>query len=152
MKRQTTAKALYTAGGAAVIGMTLVIVALAALLVLPAEQTLASGPEGQATDTAHLMVQFSDGRTFIRPVTFTGVISHLQALDGTDLDVRIEVDPVFGPGLCAIEGIGCPTGDCFCPDNQWTTSLWDVSQWTQPWPAPDLQGGTAPWAVCCWSW
>ncbi len=141
MEKRTTAKALYAAGGAAVMGTTLVIVALAALLLLPAEQTLASGPEGQATDTAHLMVQFSDGRTYIRPVTFTGVISHLGALDGTDLNVRIEVDPDYGPGLCAVEGIGCPTGDCFCSDNQWTTSLWDGSQWTQPWPAPDLQDG-----------
>ena len=40
MKRQTTAKALYSVGGAFVLGAALVIVALAALLALPAEQTL----------------------------------------------------------------------------------------------------------------
>ena len=126
MKRQTTARALYTAGGAGVIGGALVIVALASLLVLPVRETLAAGP-----NESHVVVILpGELDVSVRPISFTGQISGPVALEMAGFDMV-----AVGDTVCAIEGVGCPDatdiGSCFCPDNFWAQAPWDAA--TETW-------------------
>jgi hypothetical protein len=121
--------------GPIILGLALTVVVVLALLALPADEI-----EAQSVMTAHVVIQFSDGTLWVRPIAFTGEISGANTLAQTDLEFE-----QMGEAVCSINGIGCPASDCFCPDNLWTQSFWDGSGWGQPWPFPNLQDGDV-WA------
>ena len=59
----------------------------------------------------------------------------------------------FGTSVCSIEGVGCPTDDCFCGGNTyWGYSYWDGSAWQGY--AVGASGSviTATGAVEGWRW
>jgi hypothetical protein len=115
--------------------------ALAALAALALPEARAQGPE----KSAHVVVEFGDGRVVVRPITFTGEISGLTALGLAGLDVVSD-----NGAVCAIEGTGCPASDCFCPDNWWQQSYWMDGAWQDPgWPPALI---TAANAVDGWAW
>ncbi|MBW7882029.1 MAG: hypothetical protein H3C34_05210 [Caldilineaceae bacterium] len=80
-------------------------------------------------NTAAVVVQMDDSRSLVRLIDFSEPISGLAALTQSDLAVTLaETD--FGPAVCAIEGVGCPSDDCFCdPDRFWAYSFWDGAAW-----------------------
>lgn len=81
-------------------------------------------------NAADVVVDFGDGRTVTRRVTFTTTtISGLQALQSTGLQLTT-VDYSFGTAVCAIEGVGCPATNCFCNANKfWGYQFWDGAAW-----------------------
>jgi hypothetical protein len=106
-------------------------VLLLALILLPAPFA-AAGTLSPTDDpnVADVVVDFGDGRTITRRVTFTSTtISGLQALQSTGLQLTT-VDFSFGTAVCAIEGVGCPATNCFCNANQfWGYQFWDGAAW-----------------------
>jgi hypothetical protein len=64
----------------------------------------------QGLNQVGLVVHFGDGSSITRCVTFSEPqISGLEVLERSDLDVVTHQSVV-----CAIEGTGCPAGDCWC--------------------------------------
>jgi hypothetical protein len=101
---------------------------------------------------AHIVVQADGTGSLVRPITFTGSISGIQALLNTGLSVTV-ADTSFGPAVCAIAGTGCPADDCFCdPSRFWSYSSWDGTQW-QPYQVGASQSVVSmTGAVEGWRW
>ncbi|NTW44837.1 MAG: terpene cyclase/mutase family protein, partial [Anaerolineaceae bacterium] len=102
---------------------------------------------------AGLVVTFPDGSSLLRCVTFTGnSISGYDLLSTSGLKMDSFFDPVKGPGVCAIEGSGCPTNNCFCEmPNYW--SYWHLDNET--WSYSTIGAGTyevKPGTVDGWAW
>ena len=115
MKQQTTAKALYAAGGAAVIGGALVMAAMFALLAQPVVEVQADGPDAQADKSAHVVVVFSGERAAVRSISWTGTISRVAAMKAAGFTVEH-----LGDAVCSIDGDGCPASNCWaCGTNNW---------------------------------
>ena len=83
--------------------------------------------------TGHVVVQFSDGDTTVRPITWTGNITRVAALEAAGLDVESS-----GETVCSIEGDGCPVTDCFCADNWWGQGEWAGTAWAETYSPPNL--------------
>lgn len=117
------------------VGVSLGLLFLAVLLVsMPADKSLA---QGTATYSAHVVVQFMNGDTAVRPITWTDTISRVAALEAAGFAVEHS-----GDALCSIEGDGCPASDCFCADNWWAQGQWAGTAWdTSAWPPPNLVDG-----------
>lgn len=98
----------------------------------PASEGVAQGPE----QSAHVVVQFSDGGTAVRPITWTGTISRVTALDMAGFTLVKS-----GGFVCSIDGDGCPSSNCFCADNWWISGQWDKTAWDGSFPFPDLAEG-----------
>lgn len=80
-------------------------------------------------ETAHVIVQFDDNARVARQIAFTDPISGFTALELSGLSVVIS-NTSFGPAVCAIEGVGCPSTDCFCGGSTfWGYSYYDGSAW-----------------------
>jgi hypothetical protein len=93
----------------------------------------------QGTDafSAHVVVQFANGDTAVRPITWTGTISRVAALKAAGFRVRHN-----GDALCSIECEGCPDTDCFCSTNLWSQGQWAGMGWdATAWPPPDVVDG-----------
>lgn len=103
-------------------GLALVMALLLGLLLLPASDTQADGP-----DTAHLIIQFDENTSIVRPISFTAPISGLAALQMTDLTVVIS-NTGFGPAVCAIDEVGDSAANCF-GTGFWNYSFWNGSDW-----------------------
>lgn len=85
--------------------------------------------EADEVKEASVVVQFDDSDVIVRPISFTGEISGLTALELSGLDFEAQ-DFGWGTALCSIEGVGCPASDCFCGGNTfWGTSFWNGSEW-----------------------
>ncbi|MCD6302879.1 MAG: hypothetical protein J7M15_05065 [Anaerolineae bacterium] len=82
----------------------------------------------QDVKTAYIVVRFANHDTIVRPVTFTGTISALDALEATDLAYTTK-DTGSGPFLCSIEEVGDSTPACDNGDRYWATYLWDGDAW-----------------------
>lgn len=89
---------------------------LLALAAAPAEVDLAAPNLVAAVDENHAAVIVDTGQTVKKVcVTFTE-----NDITGAEALRRARVDPVFssygekGEAVCAICGVGCPAGDCFC--------------------------------------
>ncbi|MBC8077034.1 MAG: hypothetical protein H7Y32_13235, partial [Chloroflexales bacterium] len=91
---------------------------LRALLALLAVLTLGVGaPGAQASTTNHaaVVVQFADGTTDVRRISFTEPsISGLEALRRAGLAIEERAGAV-----CRVERVGCPAADCFCAAPQY---------------------------------
>jgi hypothetical protein len=112
------------------IGLLFIVVLL---MGMSTDKTLAQGP---GPHSAHVVVQFIDGDTAVRPITWTGTISRVAALETAGFTVEHNGDTV-----CSIEGDGCPAIDCFCPDNWWAQGQWAGTAWDAPYPFPNLADG-----------
>ena len=97
------------------------------------------GTPAESAASAHVVVQFADGATHIRPVAWSGEMTRVQALEQAGYDV---VSDEAGEAICSIEGYGCPATDCFCPDNLWAQGQWEEDGWdTDAWPPPAVVEG-----------
>lgn len=105
-----------------------------------------------APNAADVVVDFGDGHTVTRRITFTGTaISGLNALQLSGLELTT-VDFSFGTAVCAIEGVGCPASNCFCNANKfWGYQFWDGATWQGYMTGP---GGSniGAGAVEGWAW
>ncbi len=120
---------------AALGGVALIVALLGGLLFVPVDETQADDP-----NEGHVVVVFPNGKGIVRDITFSGEISRTAALQLTELDVVVN-----GGTVCAIEGVGCPATNCFCPDNWWSQSNWITSTktWSGTFPSPtNLGDGT----------
>lgn len=80
-------------------------------------------------ETATVIVQFDDNARVARAIAFTDPISGIRALELAGLNVVIS-DTSFGPAICAIEGVGCPSSNCFCGGSTfWGNSYHDGTLW-----------------------
>jgi hypothetical protein len=87
--------------------------------------------------SAHVVIQFADGTTAVRPITWTGTISRVTALEMAGFTVEYN-----GDTICSINEEGCPASDCFCPTNLWAQGQWVLQAWdTTAWPPPRLMDG-----------
>jgi hypothetical protein len=88
-----------------------------------------------AVSTAHVVVQFSDGDTAVRPITWTGSITRIAALKVAGFAVEHNAETV-----CSIDGDGCPSGtSCFtCGDNLWGQGEWAGTAWAETYSPPNL--------------
>jgi hypothetical protein len=104
------------------------------LVSISTDTILAQAPNGKS---AHVVVQYVDGDTAVRPITWTATMTRIGALKAAGFDTAHDGDLV-----CNIEGEGCPASDCFCPDNWWAQGQWAGTAWdTSAWPPPDLEDG-----------
>jgi hypothetical protein len=93
--------------------------------------------ESTNTHSAHVVVQFADGDTAARRLTWTGTISRVAALETAGIQAAHN-----GDVLCSIEGEGCPASDCFCAGNLWAQGHWAGIAWdATAWPPPNLTDG-----------
>ncbi len=104
------------------LALGLVMVTLLLLAALSPAETSAAGP-----DEAHVVIQFDENWSIVRPISFTAPISGLAALELTGLNL-ITTETGFGPAVCAIEGTGNPAADCF-GSGFWAYSFWNGSEW-----------------------
>lgn len=104
------------------------------LMGISADKSLAQGAD---THSAHVVVQFANGDTAVRPITWTGTISRVAALQTAGINVEYS-----GDSVCSIDGEGCPDTDCFCAANLWAQGQWAGAAWdTTAWPPPNLVDG-----------
>lgn len=94
--------------------------------VLPLFLCLALAAVALATATAgaDVIVHLPNGNTLFRHVTFdTPTIDAVQELQRTGL--RVETSGAGkGTAVCRIEGVGCPSTDCFCACNGGACNYW----------------------------
>lgn len=87
--------------------------------------------------SAHVVVQFANGDSAVRPISWTGTISRVMALQLAGFDVANN-----GDSVCSINGEGCPDTNCFCPSNLWAQGQWAYSGWDDvTWPPPNVVDG-----------
>jgi prenyltransferase beta subunit len=97
---------------------------LALMGVLP---TLAAGGD---PNTAHIAVQLGNGEVEMRRITFTQPsVNGFEALELAGF----QVDSTDSGLVCSIEGMGCPTTNCFCSSSYWrfyhlNNGEWNFSQ------------------------
>jgi prenyltransferase beta subunit len=105
-----------------------------------------------APNAADVVVDFGDGHTVTRRITFTdAAISGLQALQLSGLELTT-VDFSFGTAVCAIEGVGCPATNCFCDANKfWGYQFWDGAAW-QGYMSGASSSSVGAGAVEGWAW
>jgi len=93
--------------------------------------------ESAAPGSAVVVVQFADGHTAVRQVTWTGTISRPLALQAAGFVIESSGDVV-----CSIEGEECPASDCFCASNLWAQGQWAGTAWdSEAWPPPNVVDG-----------
>jgi len=103
--------------------------ASAGALPKPLAVLVAQGVPTPTINTVSVVVQFDDQRSLVRSVDFSEPLTGLAVLQRTGLDITW-AETSFGPGVCAIEGIGCPADNCFCdPNRYWGYSYWDGAAW-----------------------
>jgi hypothetical protein len=99
--RRRGAPALLAAGLAALLATTLAAVPVA----LPARLAAQGAPP-----TADVVVDYDDGRVAVRRVALDGAgLTGLSVLERADLQLVQN-----GGAVCALGGVGCPAGNCFC--------------------------------------
>lgn len=99
-----------------------------------------------------IIVQFDDYAQVVRPFTFRGEISGLDALTLSGLDV-VTASTSFGAAVCSIEGVGCPADNCFCDANQyWAYNAWDGAAWQSYQVGLDSSVISRTGAVEGWRW
>jgi hypothetical protein len=92
---------------------------------------------GAADSSAHVVVQYADGTTAVRPISWTGTISRVAALELAGFEVESS-----GDAVCSIEGEGCPATECFCAENLWAQGTWAGTTWDgAAWPPPVVLDG-----------
>lgn len=85
--------------------------------------------KAQEEKRGDVIIQLDDHAQVVRPFTFTGEISGLDALMLSGLDV-VTASTSFGPAVCSIAGVGCPAADCFCSTTKyWAYNYWDGAAW-----------------------
>ena len=156
MKRQVlmaTAGALPVALLAAVLWLLLPAAPAQAFYAVRDTATIAAHGEHTGTiNTAAIIVQLDDQRSLVRWVDFTGTVSGLHLLETTGLDLSV-AETSFGLAVCAIEGIGCPTDNCFCnADAFWGYTFWDGTAWQPYTVGASSSAISATGAVEGWSW
>jgi hypothetical protein len=140
---------------AAVIAVTLMVLLVACTASAPAtpvsstaEATVEEPLGGQAT----LILQLDDNRTLVRKLDLTVPISGLALLEQSDLDV-IKADFSWGTAVCSIEGVGCPSEDCFCSENTfWNYLSWRGDSWVSYPVGPAQSVISTTGAVEGWQW
>ena len=81
--------------------------------------------------SADVVVHFPNSQVAIRHVTFDNSLSGLGLLEASGL----RVETTSTGAVCRIQGVGCPTSDCFCqctgsgPCRYWAYWRWDGAQW-----------------------
>jgi len=96
------------------------LMALVALLLVAVVATVASA---QDTTRVGVVVRYGDGSEHLEIVTAPAGATGEGVLLASTLDVEI-MQSAWGPGLCRIEGDGCPADDCFCAVEFW--SFWTL--------------------------
>jgi len=87
------------------------------------------GNAPRTTAKAYVIVQFADRDLAARAITFTAPISGFRALQLTGLPFEY-VNFGSDPFVCSINGVGCPSSNCFCAgNNSWNYNYWDGSAW-----------------------
>lgn len=128
------------------LGSVFIAIGFTVLLMLGLQLSGGKSMAQEPVHKAHVVVQFSDGRTAVRPITWTGEISRVAALQRAGFSV--EYKTMWGSDVvCNIDGDGCPADDCFCANNWWAQGQWAEvgcggGFWDdQTWPAPPVQDG-----------
>jgi hypothetical protein len=105
----------------------------------------------RTTAKAYVIVQFADRDLAARAITFTTPISGFHALQLTGLPFEY-VDTGFGPAVCNINGVGCPSSNCFCDPNKfWNYNYWDGAAW-QSYPVGAGSSSIGDGAAEGWRW
>jgi hypothetical protein len=79
----------------------------------------------QAPNQVGLVVQFSDGSTVTRCVSFSEPeISGYEVLVRSGLSIVAATSPGVGTAICKIEDEGCPAENCFCQCQGATCVYW----------------------------
>lgn len=119
------------------LGMGVVLGLLLAGILLVGLPAVKGRADGTPVYSAHVVVQFRDGTTAVRPITWTGTLTRVGALLRAGFAVEHS-----GAIVCSIEGEGCPASNCWCPDNLWAQGQWRNHAWdTSDWPPPPLADG-----------
>jgi hypothetical protein len=116
------------------------IVMLVALLLVGVVATAVLAQD--STKRVGLVVRYGDGSEHLEIVTASTDATGEGILNASSLDVEI-MQSAWGPGLCRIEGDGCPADDCFCATEFW--SFWTLNAVGPAWEAAAVGiGGVTP--------
>ena len=126
---------LVTFGAVIIAGM---LVALGAQASPTQAQDVDQAMTRDADDASYMVVEFTDGTSSARVITWTTPVSRVQALELAGFEVEHNGDTV-----CSIEGDGCPADDCWgCGRNNWWQGRWLAGVWDgSEWPPPELIDG-----------
>ena len=85
---------------------------------------------GRQVTPVYVVIQFSPEEYRVEEVQLEDPASGFEVLKQTGLEISAND---FGDGffaVCAIEGVGCPSNDCFCDeDTFWNYQYWDGTEW-----------------------
>ena len=102
---------------------------------------------------AGLVVFSSDGQVYTACVSFSeDAITGLDLLQRSGLDLETATNPNQGIAVCSIEGVGCPSNDCFCsmPD-YWSYWQRNDAGWAYS-ALGSVQSQVVGGDVNAWSW
>ena len=105
--------------------------------------------QAQEPDTGYIVVQFDERQTIVRQISFQAPISGFAALQRAGLNISTTVTG-FGPGVCAIEGVGDSAANCFST-GFWAYSFWDGTQW-QAYPVGAGDSVVPDGRIELWAW
>ena len=108
--------------GKGLIGLILIL-----LVAIPAVWS----DSAENTNQAAVVVSYGDGSHDTACVTFTeSTISGYELLSRSGLTLLVDVQGGLGAAVCSINGVGCPSSDCFCDaPNFWRYSYLNNNQW-----------------------
>jgi hypothetical protein len=106
-----------------------------------------------ANHQAGLAVFSTDGSVYTACVSFTeDSISGMDLLQRSGLSMDTTTNPNQGTAVCGIEGVGCPSNDCFCNmPNYWSFWQRNDSGWAYSAIGSD-QSQVVDGDVNAWSW
>ncbi len=115
------------------------------------------GVYAQSDNRVGLVVQFGDGHTLTRCVTFTEPeISGYEVLIRSGLNIVAANSAGVGAAICQIEGEGCPAENCFCKCRGTACTYWSYWQLDgEAWSYSNLGASAStvhPGAVEGWHW
>lgn len=125
-----------------------IIFALVLTLFLVA--TMINATYAAGDNQGYVIIQPDVNQRYVREITFTSTINGLQALELAGAQV-VTTTTAYGVAVCAIDGVGCPSDDCFCDTAYWGYSYWDSGAWQDYGTGP---GGSSlsDGAVEGWKW
>jgi len=113
-----------------IINIALIIIIIFANTAQDSEAGGQGAVDDHQAEPVYIVVGFSPDDFRVEELQIEAPVSGFEALEKTGLEISVHD---FGDGflaVCAIEGIGCPSDDCFCAkDTYWNYHYWDGTEW-----------------------
>jgi len=76
-----------------------------------------------------VILTFPDGTTQTECIDATTNQNAYEILEKTGINMEWSYHPIWGHGLCGINGFGCPADNCWCTSDYWGFYIADKGSW-----------------------